>query len=210
MALYLTQAPPAALEALTAAMPRVAALPSITLRGPAIGVATRDFTLAARVPPSLATEASADGAIPAPVHVVGLQELAAGGDVRKAPLAIWTHLLMEQANVAAAVLADVDAKTMKFAAVTEGEQVRSIGQSVREAAGAGGGDYELAMIRVPALYLSAVWLKGRNGAADVLIPSDSPKSPLVAGKRYSPEEFNAALKAVAEQELRETDPLKGG
>ena len=71
-------------------------------------------------------------------------------------------------------------------------------------------DYELAVIRVPALYLTAVWLKGKGGAADVIIPSESPMSPLTAGKRYSPEEFTAALKPAAEQRLRETDPRKGG
>jgi len=35
-------------------------------------------------------------------------------------------------------------------------------------------------------------------------------SPLTAGKRYTLEEFNAALKPTADRLLRETDPTKGG
>ena len=229
MALFFIQPPVAATEALVAAMPRIAGLSSVAARGPLIAAAARNFAdrtvSATRVPTTVAdvvanvgttvgvnVGAAVGAPMPSPVYIAGLQDLVGdGGDVRKAPLTVWTHLLLDGANTTPVALADVDARTMTFAAMTEGDQVRSIGQNIHDAAADGtGADYDLAMIRVPALYLSAVWLKGRNGAPDVLIPSESPKSPLTPGKRYSPEEFNAALKTVAEQELRETDPLKGG
>ena len=207
MALHFTQPPAAATQALMTAVPNLAAKASLAARTPALAAVVG--TIAAAPPEAKLS----DNAVPAPVHVVGLDALAAGGDARQAPLAVWTYLLHDGGNAVPASLADIDAQTMKLAAVTEGDHVRALGANMRAAeAGAadGGQDYDVAVIRVPALYLSAVWLKGRGGAADVIIPGASPKSPLTAGQRYSPDEFNTALKAVAAKELQETDPKKGG
>ena len=207
MPLHFTQPPAAATQALMAAVPGLAAKPSLAIRTPALAAIVGTIHAA----PSDAN--LSENAVPAPVHVVGLDMLAAGGDARKAPLAVWTYLLHTGGGAVPTSLADVDAHTMKFAAVTEGEHIRALGANLRAAessAAQGGSDFDVAMIRVPALYLSAVWLKGRGGADDVIIPGESPKSPLTAGKRYTPAEFNSALKAVAAKELLETDPLKGG
>jgi hypothetical protein len=202
MAIHFIEPPAAVVSALQTALPRIAAKASLAAQAPAISAA-----LSKR----LDVAPTAPKPISAPVHVVGLDEIVAGRDVRTAPLRLWTQLLDDDGSPA--VLADVDAATMRFAAVTEGQEVRALGEQVRAAERSGRDareDYELAVIRVPALYLTAMWLKGKGGASDVIIPSASPMSPLTAGRRYTPEEFAAALKPLAEQLLRETDPLKGG
>ncbi len=195
-----------------AAVSGFAGKPSVAARAPAIAAAlTRMNRAQDSASPGQGAAPPGDVPVPAPVHVVGLDTLAAGADVRQAPIALWSYLLHGGGGEPPAALADVDAKTLQLAAITEGDAVRSIGTNIRAAQSeSGNADYDLSVIRVPALYLSAVWMKGRNGAADIIIPGDSPKSPLLAGKHYSADEFTAALKEVAERELQQTQPLSGG
>ena len=67
------------------------------------------------------------------------------------------------------------------------------------------------MIRVPALHLSAVWLKGQAGEADdIVIPNPGPIAPLEAGKRYSLAEFQRITRDMAADRLRQAGPETGG
>jgi peptidoglycan hydrolase-like protein with peptidoglycan-binding domain len=70
--------------------------------------------------------------------------------------------------------------------------------------------FELAQLRIPALHVKAIWLKGKAGASDVVIPVAPTDPALTAGRRYSVQEFLAALRPAAESALAHTDPLKGG
>ena len=206
MPVHFQEAPKASVEALEAAMPRIAGRASLSTHAPEIGAA------ASRVLRAGGTTKAEAAVISAPVHVLGLDDIVARKKLSAAPVKVWTHLLPD-GDKAPQVLADVDANTHKFAAITQGQQVNSLGLQLRRVetdTRASEQDYDVAVIRVPALHLSAVWLKGRNGAADVIVPNESPSSPLTAGKHYSFDEFMAALKPMAEAQLRQTDPEKGG
>lgn len=208
MALHFAQAPEASMSALNAILPRIATRTSVATNAPNLGLAVgamlrRGQDGAPQIP----------APISAPVHVLGLDQLAKGADLKKTPVKLWTHLLHGEAGPAPIAEADLDAKNHGFAALTEGEPITALGRRIRALESEslkGGDDYDLAMIRVPALSLTAVWLKGRGGAPDVVIPNESPQSPLTAGKRYSLAEFNAALKPIAQALMAQDDGDLGG
>lgn len=214
MPLHFQEAPQATVDALNAALPRIAQRASVATHAPAIsqsvGALMRRRFGSAEAGPAPARAAAEP--ISAPVHIVGLNEIAAKRDLKAAPVKLWAHLLHTDDDDHPVAVADTDAKTGHFQSITEGAPIAALGRRIRtvQAEQAKAQDHDLAIIRVPALYLDALWLKGRNGAPDVVIPEASPMSPLQAGKRYTLEEFNAALKPTADRLLRETDPTKGG
>jgi hypothetical protein len=57
-------------------------------------------------------------------------------------------------------------------------------------------DYELRLLRIPALYVKAVWLHAPDD--DVLIPSAPAPEPLVANQTYDEKGFTDALRPLAE------------
>lgn len=218
MALHFQQPPASSVEALHAALPRIASRASMTTTAPdisaAVGALLRRRPLGPNSGPATTDDDDAGGdPISAPVHIVGLDQLSAKANLAKTPVKLWSHLLHADGVDAPVAVADIDLKSRKFQAITEGAQITALGRQVRAAENdvkTSGKDYDLAMIRIPAMYLTALWLKGRKGAADVVIPNESPMSPLTPGKHYSLEEFNAALKPVADRMLAETGADTGG
>ena len=65
------------------------------------------------------------------------------------------------------------------------------------------GAYELRVLRIPALYLMALWLKDENGRGDVLIPMSPAPPPLEPLRAYAPDELLAELREQAETRLRQ-------
>jgi hypothetical protein len=57
-------------------------------------------------------------------------------------------------------------------------------------------DYELRLLRIPALYTVAVWLTAEGD--DLLIPADPAPEPLVANQPYTEASFVEALRPLAE------------
>ena len=211
MALHFQQAPAASTNALNAVLPRIVERPSVAVRAPAIGAAAG---LALRRQPGAAQPApETPEPITAPVHVLGLQDIVQKHDLKASPVRLWTHMLHAEGEPAPTAIADFDASDQAFHAITEGDEINQLGRRIRaveDQERSSGKDYDLALIRIPALSLTALWLKGRAGAPDQIIPNDSPQSPLTPGKSYTPAEFCAALAPVAQQILAVTDPLKGG
>lgn len=52
-----------------------------------------------------------------------------------------------------------------------------------------GAEYEPRLLRVPALFVTALWLKPRAAGADIVIPLDPAPSGLVVGRHYTATEF---------------------
>jgi hypothetical protein len=65
-----------------------------------------------------------------------------------------------------------------------------------EIAAASHRDYELRLLRIPALYTTAVWLNAPDD--DVLIPAAPAPAPLAANESYDEEGFTSALQPLAE------------
>jgi hypothetical protein len=87
----------------------------------------------------------------APVYVLGLDAIAAGGDLSAAKLGLWTHVFPSTRDNQI-VAADVDADTSRFASLNEGPQVlafyRQV-QSLRQSPDVGPGSFEAGQLRIP-------------------------------------------------------------
>jgi hypothetical protein len=64
-------------------------------------------------------------------------------------------------------------------------------------------DYELRLLRIPALYTVAIWLTSPDD--DVLIPAEPAPEPLVANQSYDEAHFTDALRPLAELRLQSDD-----
>lgn len=206
-------------QTLDIALPRLA--PRLAVQPPAAGplgrtgLADRAPHIARGVTGFLA--AGRDQApVAVPVHVVGLDTLAqdagaAGGAVRATSARLWTNLLTDEGGRTAA-LADVEPASRTLAALTEGPTITAMGARLDSLAAEehDGPDRSVAMLRVPALHLTALWLKGATAADDVVIPNPGPIAPLQAGRRYSMAEFLAIVQPMAADRIRQTQPTSGG
>ena len=146
---------------------------------------------------------------PHPVYYAPLDALADGKLLAAATQASWRYLLVQDdAAVAEAELSvgrrrgakGVGAKPLEFLGLTHGPftaaTVESLGAAERlpqvEAA-----DYELRLLKVPAVYLAALWLHGAKD--DILIPMGNPPGGLKKNKPYTEAAVIKALRGVVEQ-----------
>ena len=207
MPIDIAQPPPASISSLSAVLPRIAGSRDIGSKAPRLTQGAN----------RMLGQGGADAPRPtlsSPVYVLGLDAIVAGRDLSAAKLAMWTHFFPSAPDDDnQLVAADVNADTSRFASLKEGPQVRAFYrqvQALQQAPDIGAQSFELAQLRIPALHVKAVWLKGKAGASDVLIPVAPTDPALTAGRRYSAQEFLAALRPAAESAIAHTDPLKGG
>jgi hypothetical protein len=124
----------------------------------------------------LAAVAGASAPPPLPVYPFALDDLAAGRDPRGESQVAWVFLLVvnDQAVRTAEVVPAPDGKGFAFAAISAAEATAiNQGIAVAEADKATAkDDYELRLVRVPALYVTALWLKHAVARNDrfVVIP----------------------------------------
>jgi len=204
MPLNIPTPPPASLSALAGILPGLAARPGIAAQLPSLGAMSLRF---ADAPTQAATPTlSMRG------YTLGLDAIAAGRDLSAARLAVWTHLLPGGGG-GQALAADTTAESSEFAQLTDGPHAAALQEQVaalQADPAVAKGSYDLALLRVPALFTVAVWLQGKGGSADVVVPV-APADPAVQpGRHYSAAEFIAALAPSARQKLADTDPRKGG
>ena len=72
-----------------------------------------------------------------------------------------------------------------------------------------GGDYEVRLLRIPALYFMALWLKDNRGDGDVLIPLVPIPPPFDAGHTYPPGDVLSELAAEARKRRQDGDDIGG-
>lgn len=216
MPIELTQIPPAVASALANDLPKfavAASRPSPEAAAPLVvrpSITRGGRTLSRTLQASLA-QGAATGA-GAPVTVLRLDDLAAGKPLRQVPPKLWAQIL-PAAEGGHEAIAEVDQGAGKVTAVVEGPQVRALARRIASLARTSRSPARqtLALIRVPALHLTAVWLQGAAGDADdVVIPNDGPIAPLVPGQRYSLAEFQGIVKAMAAERLAKTGDAMGG
>src|SRR5215468_6718442 len=128
---------------------------------------------------------------PHTVYELGLGDVAAGAGLDKARPIAQRYLLV-QANrpVAAAEIAVArDAPASRFAQLNDGPFVAGTQTAIAEAEqlpAVQRGDYELRLLRIPALYVVALWLASTDpSAGDLVIPIAPTPPELVAGQSYS-------------------------
>ena len=138
-------------------------------------------------------------AVPHDVYTVGLDDLAREEGLAGAKCVGRRFLVLDgDEPVASAELRDPDAGTGFVA--TEGPFVRETAVAVADAERmpeVNGGEYELRLLRMPSAYLMALWLRDRQGEADLLIPLAPAPPGLEPRVRYSPDDLLELLQKSA-------------
>ncbi len=157
-----------------------------------------------------ADPASLEAAVPHDVYTLGLEAVAAGEALDAAEPVGRRVLVMEgDRAIASAELADPDGGG-GFSA-TEGPYTEATADAVAEVETwpvVAGGEYELRVLRLPALYLMALWLKDRDGDDDLVVPLDPAPPGIEAGRGYSADELLGALRERARSELDSADDTR--
>lgn len=153
---------------------------------------------------SRANPAGLSLAAPHDVYFLGLSDLAKGVSLDAATLVGRRFLVMDgDRPIASAELADQD-EGPGFQA-NEGPYVQSTAAAIARAEEdpeLADGDYEVRVLRIPALYFMGIWLKNEQGGqADVVIPLEPAPPPLDSGRKYTPEEILSTLAEPARTRL---------
>ena len=151
---------------------------------------------------------------PHPVFYVPLDALAGGKLLDAATQASWRYLLVQDdAAIAEAELSagrrgakGAGAKALEFLGLTQGPftaatiEALAAAEQLPQVAAA---DYELRLLKVPAVYLIALWLHGAKD--DILVPMGDPPGGLKKNRAYTEAAVIKALRGIAEQTKRFQD-----
>jgi hypothetical protein len=144
--------------------------------------------------------------LPHPVFTAGLEPLAAEKPlIEAAELVAWRVLLEEdQAVVAAAELAVSDGDERSGASINRGPFVHSTVEALRTAERdqrVESARFEVRLLRVVALYVTALWLHSSETDGDLFIPLSPAPAPLRADAVYDTREFESDLAGMSKQVL---------
>lgn len=139
-----------------------------------------------------------DVSTPHEVFTLGLNDITAGGGLDRAQPVGWRYLIVEGGQpIATAETAPGPDGTQEVSQFAEGPFVAATDKAVKilrrlpelEAKG-----FELRLLRIPALYMMALWLHAPD--TDLLVPLE-PSPVGKAGKRMRAEEFFSDLSELA-------------
>jgi hypothetical protein len=134
--------------------------------------------------------------VPHHVYSAGVDELAAGRGLSGTEPVAVRFLVMDGARAVASVERDAEGGVSS----TEGPFAEATARAIKQAEAdpeLAEGDFELRELRVPGLYLMAVWLKDLNGDGDVVIPLEPAPAPLEAGRLYRLPELASTLQSMS-------------
>lgn len=205
MPLHIPEAPVASVDILADTLARPGTQAFIARLAPTLRAAAPGATPGRRPGPAIAPELSHQ------VFALGLTDVADGGGLAAAKLVSWRHILPPSGKSRLTVEVTVDERTgrHRFAAVNSGPFAEAVQRQVAAASQdpvVRGGDYDLAVLQISALAVVAVWLRGRDGKEDVVIPVAPTDPALVAGRHYAPGAFLQALAPTARRRLAAADP----
>jgi hypothetical protein len=144
--------------------------------------------------------------LPHPVFTAGLEPVAAEKPlIETAELTGWRVLLEEdQAVVAAAELAVPDGDARSGASINRGPFVHSTVQALRMAERdkrVESARFEVRLLRVVALYVTALWLHSSETDSDLFIPLSPAPAPLSVDVAYDTPQFESDLAGMAKHVL---------
>jgi hypothetical protein len=145
-----------------------------------------------------------------PVYNLGLDALAARRPLAEASQTAWRYLVDTggAAVVSTEVSVDAAGQPIAFAQVNEGPFVAATARAldqVEQRTEVATGNYEIRLLKVPALYVVALWLKDLEGDRDLVIPLDPAPPYLEPGRAYTEAEFLEILGEPARQRLQFDD-----
>ena len=141
-------------------------------------------------------------ASPHRVHNLRLTDLGKPGALRDAPMTAWRYLVEDDGAAVASAEVGVDAKgaVRGLDHVNEGPFVKATAAAQKAAEKlpqVRDGKVEARVIRIPALYVMALWLKDLDGDSDVIVPMAPAPPYLEANRPYTEREFLKALAGPA-------------
>jgi hypothetical protein len=143
-------------------------------------------------------------ASPHRVHNLRLTDLGKPGALRDAPMTAWRYLVEDDGAAVASAEVGVDEKgnVRGFDHVNEGPFVAATAAAQKAAATlpqVRDGRMEPRILRIPALYVMALWLKDLDGDSDVLVPMAPAPPYLEANRPYTERGFMRALAGPAKE-----------
>ncbi|MFT4103363.1 MAG: hypothetical protein QM674_20505 [Burkholderiaceae bacterium] len=144
-------------------------------------------------------------AVPHPVFTLNVSDIGtADGFLERARMTGWRYLVTSGNAVLAGVEADAshhDAEAV-FSHTNESEQVQSFSRelaNIEDSPALRRRRFTLGLLRVPPLYLSAMWLRdaAANGVHDLYVPLSPAPSLLKAGQPLNTTHFTQALRELA-------------
>jgi len=148
-----------------------------------------------------------DVAAPHDVYTLGLDALALGKGLEAAePVGRRVLIMRAEQPVATAELDDPEGRGDLSA--TEGPFTEATARTISKVESwpaVAEGDYELRMLRLPALYFMALWLKDRSGSDDLIVPLDPAPVGIEPGRSYEEGEVLGELRKRARSRLDESD-----
>jgi hypothetical protein len=149
-----------------------------------------------------------------PVYHLGLKDLADKGDVKFASLRSWRYLVKQNEKIVATADAIIGAdKKAVFSHTNEGPHVKGAVSGIQAAEfndEVKKGQYEVRLLMIPAIYVSALWLVDSAGKRDLAVPLEPTALPLVANKVIPLSEFMATVQKLAKVRAQKTDEALGG
>ena len=148
------------------------------------------------------------------VYNIGLSDLLSDKPITASPFTAWRFIVNAGASESAAAetLQDPEQGIPTFASVNSGPFVAGTIAALKALPtdpAFAKGDWEGRMIRIPALYIMAIWAHEKRSNVD-LIRVTAPVPPyLDANKTYTWPEFKAALQEPAKQKLANDADTKG-
>ena len=145
-------------------------------------------------------------AAPHDVYAIGLDRLAEGAGLETADVVGQRFLVLDDAQpVASAELAAGGGFESN-----EGPFVGATAEAIRAAESSpdlADGRYELRLLRIPGVYLMALWLRDEDGEhdGDVVVPLAPAPPPIEAGRHYALAELQPLLRQLAQERLAVSD-----
>jgi hypothetical protein len=147
------------------------------------------------------------------VYNIGLDDLLSNKPLSALPLTAWRFIVRSGTPDAAAAetLTDPQGSTPTFASVNSGPFVSgtiAALQSLATDPAFAKGDWDGRMIRIPALYIMAIWAHDKKTGADIIRVTAPAPDYLDTKKSYKWDEFKAAVQGPAREKLAADDSPK--
>jgi hypothetical protein len=146
---------------------------------------------------------------PHPIYNLDRDQILAKKGLAAAKLVGWRYIIKDDAGDyhVAEVGVNETATEHSFRSFNEGAHLNSFVSlfnnfSLNEAVK--GSDYELCVLRIPACYIMAIWLK-EKGNHDLFLPLDPLQPGFTAGTTYNAADFMKIVEDIAETMAKQTD-----
>lgn len=149
-----------------------------------------------------------------PVYNLGLRDIVGATPVAQLPITSWRFIVQHEGAeaTAAETLGAGPSRQPEFSSVNQGPFVSGTTNAFAAIAkdpAFADGNWEMRLLRVPALYVYAIWTHDTRGGGDRLRPVDPAPACLNAARSYTWDEFLSALRPEAEKRLAADDGMKG-